>query len=285
MAARFSKDGEPFEGMTVNQKWTGWVDLIESKLDEPLHARKPRTIFVNSMSDTFHERVPDEWLDRMFAVMALCPQHRFIVLTKRARRMREYVNALAEGRVDDVYDVATDMAHADIRNTGFLMDAADSLYDNWPLPSLILGVSCEDQERADERIPELLATPAACRMVSLEPLLGAADLSRWFSIRRVTTPQIWERNGSHNLLDWVIVGGESGPGARPCNVAWARSIVRQCRAFNVACFVKQLGAAPEQGLENAPLRMMGLGLKDKKGGDITEWPTDLRVREMPEGWS
>jgi hypothetical protein len=161
-------------------------------------------------------------------------------------------------------------------------------YDTrWPLPNVWLGVSCEDQATADERIPVLLDTPAAVRFVSAEPLLGPVDLSHWLNI---PAPEVFEddplaahlmaeaiRDGQGDCrrgIDWVIVGGESGPGARPFDLAWARALVGQCRDAGVACFVKQLGAQPQT-------RFDVLHLDDRKGGDPAEWPEDLRVRQFP----
>ena len=144
--------------------WTGKVELIESALDKPLHWRKPSRIFVNSMSDLFHESVPNEWIDRIFAVMALCPKHVFQVLTKRAERMFRYMN----GGSPEMIDLAL-----------FGMDIPQRPEFQWPLPNVWLGVSCEDQQRANERIPWLLKTPAAVRFVSIEPMLSSIDLSRF----------------------------------------------------------------------------------------------------------
>jgi protein gp37 len=135
-------------------------------------------------------------------------------------------------------------------------------------PNIWLGVSVEDQQRADERIPILLQTPAKVRFLSVEPLLGPVNLIRWL------TP-FHGSHAKHNGVDWVIVGGESGSHARPCDVEWIRSIRDQCKAAGVACFIKQLGAKPYEGL-SVPVR-----LKDKKGGNVAEWPKPLAVRQFP----
>jgi protein gp37 len=196
--------------------WTGVVNMApDAILRAPLRRRKPTTYFVNSMGDLFHEDVPDEWIDRVFAVMALAPQHTFQALTKRAARMRAYVNA-ARGR--NAFKTR-----------------------NWPLPNVWLGVSAEDQRRADERVPELVATPAAVRFVSAEPLLGPINLS---------SPTLWcipDHDSGGKLpalssLDWIIVGGESGSGARPMHPDWARSIRDQCATAGVPYFFKQWGS-------------------------------------------
>jgi protein gp37 len=151
-----------------------------------------------------------------------------------------------------------------------------------PLANVWLGVSVEDQARADERIPLLLQTPSAVRFISAEPLLGSVDLRSGGDVTEVGYID-WLRgfDGSDPpipRLDWVIVGGESGPGARPFHIEWARAIVTQCQAAHVPVFVKQLGADPRD-----PHWDMGgmVTLRDRKGGDPSEWPEDLRVREFP----
>jgi len=237
MAARFSDPGQWGHGLalrvklrdgTTDHRWTGKLVLHEHKLDQPLRWKKPRRIFVNSTSDLFHENVPDEWIDRVFAVMALAPQHVFMVLTKRADRMREYVSRTDDawhGNADlfaDRFNAAMDWNHAWINDIDEMP---------WPLPNVWLGVSVGDQTAADERIPELLATPAAVPFVSAEPLLGPVDLGQWL-----------------DGLDWVIVGGESGPGARPMHPDWARSLRDQCVAAGVSFFFKQWGAWGTVGL-------------------------------------
>lgn len=252
-----------YAGLTKPSKagpvWTGKVALApEHTLTEPLRRRKPTTWFVNSMSDLFHEAIPDEWIDRVFAVMALCPQHTFIVLTKRSARMRAYLShdadtimhrwcntdawMEAENRV--LHDDMPNESSASVRETARLEAAIAAA--NHPLPNVWLGVTAERQQEADERIPDLLATPAAVRLVSAEPLLGPVDfgMNTLVGIARRRTAV-----GGHESvprLDWVIVGGESGPGARPMHPAWARSIRDQCKAAGVPFFFKQWGEwAPE----------------------------------------
>jgi protein gp37 len=281
------------------------VQCHADRLEQPLRWKKPRRIFVNSMSDLFHEDVPDAFIDRVFAVMALAPQHTFQILTKRAERMRDYM--LAEGRTDSI---AQCLPTYGTEREGFV---------SLPLSNVWLGVSVENQRFADERIPLLLQTPASVRFISAEPLLGLIDLASWFGIAQLTTVVEGERVSTtlplqaHKLkvagydnflnkqysstpidvpwLDWVIVGGESGAGARPFDIAWARSIVQQCQAAGVPVFVKQLGArsfTPNAAIA-APLRRergadgnYWLTLRDHKGGEMAEWPEDLRVREFPK---
>jgi protein gp37 len=259
VAARFSDEGMPYHGIATRTpsgpRWTGKVVLVEDHLTDPLRWRKPRRVFVNSMSDLFHESVPDEWIDRIFAVMALAPQHTFQVLTKRAARMREYVNG--DGLVGGINGRSWRIREAGHAIAGGFRDGVNYALE---LPNAWLGVSVEDQKAADERIPVLLQTPAVVRFISAEPLLGGIDIGK-------------HRPGALGL-HWVITGGESGTGARPCSAWWIRNLLGQCRDADIACFVKQLGA-------NVFDRSDRLVLKDRKGGDMAEWPEDLRVREMP----
>ena len=242
--------GEPFATMTPSgPRWTGRVELIESQLEVPLHWRKPKRIFVNSMSDTFHEAVPDDWIDRIFAVMALCPQHTFMVLTKRAERMREHL-------ASDEHQMAAIMAEDSLfeRLTG-----AATMGHGWPLPNVWLGVSAEDQQRADERIPLLLQTPASRRFISIEPMLGRLDIWQYLGGGRNPIGPAYGGRG----LDWVILGGESGPGARPMHPDWARSVRDECHEAGVPYFHKQNGefvheselSATENGLMAANERI------------------------------
>jgi protein gp37 len=216
------------------------VDVIlhEATLLQPLKWRSPRTIFPCSMTDLFGEWVSDEWLDKIFAVAGLCPQHTFIVLTKRPERMRDYlsgarqrigmcsfINALrmGDGITAELY------RHSETRP--------------WPLPNVWGLVSCSTQEDADKFIPVLRTTPLAIRGASLEPLLGPIDL------RLIKVPGS-EDGRSHlrgsaldgpGKLDWVIVGGESGKDARPMHPNWARSLRDQCAAAGTSFFMKQWG--------------------------------------------
>jgi protein gp37 len=301
-----AEDGGPFDGFVRDGKWTGRVELIESKLREPLSWRKPRRVFVNSMSDLFHESLPDEAIDRVLAIVARCPQHTFQVLTKRPARMQAYFERIAQrpGAAKLAVAIVREFSGDHTRRTQDIVESlARGSCDALPLPNLWLGTSIEDQSSADDRIPQLLATPAAVRFVSAEPLLGRvnfnpvflrAEPSTAFASGLVTSDMpAWTRLGS-KALDWVIVGGESGPGARPCDVAWLRSIVKQCKATRVPVFVKQLGAVPVGEpwtkansswvqMDNHPARRRHLVLASARGGDPSEWPEDLRVREFPGG--
>ena len=207
-----------------------------------------KRVFVGDMTDVFGEWVPDALLDRMFAVFAMRPDLTFQLLTKRPERMRAYV---ASERRDTQGAIAVTIrevvtpeqvtAAMQEHRTHVLRDVVQR---RWPLPNVWLGVSVEDQAAADDRIPELLDTPAAVRFLSCEPLLEPVDLEPW--LRRVATSGPgWRMTGGSAMaiadivLDWVIVGGESGPGARPCDVGWIRDIVGQCRAAGVAFWAKQ----------------------------------------------
>jgi protein gp37 len=291
-----------YEGTTTRHAngkldWTGHLNMIEDRLLEPLSWGKPRRVFVNSMSDMFHEDVPDAFIDKVFAVMALAPLHTFQVLTKRADRMRAYFN---------------DYRHVDVANAAQALhtrtqphtlpderviwwqptaDGTSWHMQYWPLKNVWLGVSVENQQYADERIPLLLQTPAAVRFISAEPLLGPLDFGLNLGVPLADGSR-W--SGSLPCLDWVIVGGESGSRARPFDLAWARSIVRQCKAAGVACFVKQVGSWPFipcpscKGVEAdgfcgrcGGCHRQAYRGSNGKGGDPSEWPEDLRVREFP----
>ena len=255
-------DGNPntphYAGTTMKTKagpvWTGKVAAAsESTLLTPLRWKRPRRIFVNSMGDLFHEGITNEQIDRVFAVMALCPQHTFQVLTKRPERMREYM--LSNGPDGQTREMCWAYASADQQWPDELVRVPSS-----PLRNVWLGVSVEDQATANERIPILLDTPAAIRFISAEPLLGPLDLTslnlgtRRCQIHPDTCNALnGEREAGHGeyegifdlsvgtILDWVIVGGESGPNARPMHPDWARALRDQCAAASVPFFFKQWG--------------------------------------------
>ncbi|RWC23136.1 MAG: phage Gp37/Gp68 family protein [Mesorhizobium sp.] len=280
-----------------NTIWTGKLAMApEHILTQPLRWARPRRIFVNSMGDLFHEDVPDAWIDQVFAVMALAPQHTFQVLTKRAKRMREYmterwqpapahrlewsggdaIDIPAETKGEDREDQVRAACEPFLEKLGLVDTDNDDLWTEdgnakamswtWPLPNVWIGVSAERQQEADQRIPDLLATPAAVRFVSAEPLLGPIDftaINRFPNapkefihslLGRVWTDQAglpnpdprWTFPGQpfcddDRGLDWIIVGGESGPDARAMHPAWARSIRDQCAAADVPFFFKQWG--------------------------------------------
>jgi protein gp37 len=232
-----------------NHVWTGEVRFNEQWLDQPLRWKRPRMIFVCAHGDLFHESVPDEWIDRVFAVMALAPQHTFQVLTKRSARMREYFRESADWRAGwraRIADLLNELKPGPLWN--------GNVYQGWQnlhgrpdgLPNVWLGVSVEDQQRADERIPDLLATPAAVRWISAEPLLGPVDLCAVRSGELPTAPiagyiPLTSTDHKPVRIDWVVAGGESGKGARPMHPDWARSLRDQCAAAGVPFFFKQWG--------------------------------------------
>lgn len=271
-------------------EWTGQVKFLPARLEQPLHWCKPRMVFVNSQSDLFHESITDEELDQIFAVMALTPQHTYQVLTKRPKRMYDYCKSLGKHNTEDRLSKAI----AKINPNG---SAWYEMRGGWCLPNLWLGVTVENQQTANERIPLLLQTPAAIRFLSCEPLLERVDL------RQVGQgAEIWDSLNGQFLkddysldvcptLDWVIVGGESGHNARPCDIDWIESIVTQCVEANISCFVKQLGsnavAQKEWAVINgASLSMVGskysLPNITGKGSNPDEWPASLRVRQFPK---
>ena len=285
VAARFSGLGLPYEGLAKRvtrpdggseARWTGKVVFSgEEVLTQPLRWKKPRKIFVNSMSDLFHESVPDEWIDRIFAVMALCPQHTFQVLTKRPERMRAYLAPFDGRRADGL-----GMAVVDLGYQGPMEELP------WPLPNVWLGVSVEDQVTADTRIPYLLQTPAAVRFMSAEPLLGPMDLG-WLEVSALERADVlqgklhglttsgsrcWTKVGMPRL-DWVIAGGESGAGARPMHPNWARSLRDQCATAGVPYFFKQFGEwAP---VHSSVLPASGPGIATVlPDGRVREWQPD-----------
>lgn len=234
MAARFCGAGQPYEG-TINpetKRWNGTIKLVPEKLAEPLRWQRPRMVFVNSMSDLFHEDVPDWHIDKVFAVMAMAERQTFQVLTKRPARMKEY---LSKDRRPEWADSAVSM---------WGENDPDAIHDSiWhgdaTLPNVWLGVTVENQEAADERIPLLLETPASVRWASMEPLLGPVDLALFGTLPRMH--HIDPTAKVRDLLHWVVVGGESGPHARPMHPDWARSLRDQCAAAGVPFLFKQWG--------------------------------------------
>jgi protein gp37 len=295
-AYRFSGEGKPYAGLAVlkngHASWTGKVEFVEKHLLDPLkwnfvHSEdctksfadgkdycdcRQNRIFVNSMSDLFHENVPLAWIDRIFAVMAICPKHVFQVLTKRPARMLEYfqrpllcgdISAAAARIIEAHWPRLRRMPHGfrwSVDEPG-VCRISGGVGEYWPLANVWLGVSVENQAAADERIPLLLKTPAAVRFISAEPLLGAVDLNsslggtRWLGGQRGcsgthcgvgSSDCPCERHHHHDDrcgagLDWVICGGESGPGARPMHPAWPQIMQGQCERAGVPFFFKQWG--------------------------------------------
>lgn len=250
MAARFSDEGQWGHGLATRVKgadgatqyrWTGATRFIDHALEMPLRWRKPRKIFVCSTSDLFGEFVPDEWIDKVFAVMALAPHHTFQVLTKRPERARAY---MTRQFVREAIAI-----RADAMSDGH----PSSDVKIWPLPNVWLGTSISDQASANLRIPELLATPAAVRFISAEPLLGPVKLDdlivddggpgEWHvdALDNEGVDPADDPDFGGNTIDWVICGGESGQHASPMHPQWARSLRDQCAAAGTAYFFKQWG--------------------------------------------
>jgi protein gp37 len=234
------------------------------------------------MSDLFHKDVPEGFLRVAFGLILATPRLTYQVLTKRPERMEQFMrNTTPEQAGQALY------AHLR-RNFPYAWEAYVKLLDAkamqgqgpWPPRNAWLGTSVENQEAADERIPHLVNTPAAVRFLSCEPLLGPLDLRKWLvqtdCPRCGNDPEVMACAACRGTgpLRWLIVGGESGPGARPCGVEWLRGVVQQGQATGTATFMKQLGADPRNDGHAWP--------KDAKGGNMEEWPGDLRVRQYPE---
>lgn len=242
-ARRFSGEGQRYEGIAKHTKlgdqWTGVVRLNEKALDKPLRWKQPRKVFVNSMSDLFHESVPDAWIDRIFGIIARTPWHTYQILTKRPERMHRYMTD-------------PDTPRRIMETTGSPEDGYKVPMGSWvwPLRQVWLGTSVENQPTADERIPLLLKTPAAVRFLSCEPLLGELRLHKWLG---ASGPRLKE-GYYYDCIHWVIAGGESGPKARPMHPDWVRSLRDQCIDGRVPFFFKQWGewCRPDQLPEGAP---------------------------------
>jgi protein gp37 len=293
---RLSGPGKAYEGLTEEgpngPRWNGAIKLVPDELLKPLRWRKPRTVFVNSMTDLFWRKVPDEYIDLVFAVMAAASWHRYIILTKRADRMWQYLSD--PSREATINALGLQYAAGAVVKQPLLFGSAF----RWPLPHVVVGVSAERQEEFDQRVPFLLTAPIAVRMVSLEPLLGP----------------ILMNGGGRNFLegesiygafiDWIVSGGESGQGARPMLVTWLADLVDEAKRYGVPMFVKQLGAFAaidhrDQSIMETSKpwpkhiaftkRKFGDGsrwlwrptMTTPKGNNPKDWPEALRVREVP----
>lgn len=264
------------DAVSENGRWTGKLVPVPEALVDPLGWRKPSMVFVNSMSDLFHEALDVSFIACVFGVMAYARRHTFQVLTKWPRRMARIMSMLTLEECLNAAGLAPDFEPA------------------WPPENVWLGVSIENRKQT-ERINVLLRTKAAVRFISAEPLLERTDLGL----------RSWAEIGNRRddcRINWVIVGGESGAGARPCELGWIRDVVRDCRLGGVPCFVKQLGSRPRyheiqsaaqwmrsRGIAGPALEIEGTvemegdwPISDAKGGDPAEWPEDLRVREWPK---
>lgn len=296
LAKRYGRGG-PFNAATM----AGLTPFLDEKELRSMLTHKPasgKMCFVGDMTDIFGEWVPFELLDKLFAVFALRPDVTWQILTKRPERILKYLSP------QEIFFPTFER----------IKKLVPAIYLKWPLPNVWLGTSAENQETADRRIPELLQTPAAVRFVSYEPALGPVDFTRLGggtldALSGHDFESIGDFADSGDLgktqhppgLDWLIVGGESGPGARPFDVKWLRDAAYQCRTAKVPLFVKQMGSVPImpgcrqnhwdwggawghtprfENYSESPA-MWRIRLKSKKGGDMAEWPTELRVREFP----
>lgn len=265
--------------IAICKHWNGRTKLVESALNKPWKRKKPTIYFVGSMTDLFHESTPFEWLDSMFEVMALNQHHRFIILTKRPERMQEYLTIHCK--------------HEDIINEDGSITGTVGV--PLPLPNVLLGVTAENQEQADKRIPILLDTPAAARFVSVEPMLGAVDLqwcldpaTRWCSLCGSNTSgeiecSVCEKDTVRGNLDWVICGGESGPGARPMHPDWARGLRDQCTEAGVPFFFKQWGAYAPDGQILPSGEVLTVGPIDEKWDIFEDGQRAYRVGKHKAG--
>jgi protein gp37 len=260
-----------FAGVPGHPFTTGFAPTVHpDRVGLPLTWRTPHRVFVGALGDLFHDEVPDEFLAQVWAVMAVAHRHTFQVLTKRHARMRSLLtNTRFWAMVCEQVAALADQGHDVL--------AGPNPWQTWPLPNVWLGVSAETQQWADIRIPALLHTPAALRWVSAEPLLGPVDLSSYLDSEGdecgcdgpcpvgdhpwVTVPSI----------GWVVVGGESGAGARPVDPVWVENIVGDCDSYEVPVYVKQLGGnwARQHGLKG-------------RGCDPDQWPPSLRIRQFPQ---
>ena len=272
---------EQHRGLTVRAEgatdWTGEVRVVESMMDRPLRWTKPRRIFVNSLSDLFHPRVSDETIARIFAVMALAPQHTFQVLTKRPQRMADMLSTMLFWKV-----VASHCA--DDQTASLSWPYRTAIANHQGLPNVWLGVSIES-DRYAFRAAHLRRTPAAVRWISAEPLLGplpSLDLTG---------------------IDWLVVGGESGPKARPMHPQWVRDLRDECTDIccpecgetwpyddaEIPCsHCRGSGAEDPTAFlfkQGGSVLAKEWGCTDSKGGKLDEIPAEFQIREYPGGAS
>lgn len=256
------------EYMNFEKGWlNGHIDFLEHRLKQPLHWRKPSRIFVCSMSDLFHEKVPFEFIDKVHAAMIMAIRrgryHTYLILTKRIKRMLKYYSSNRRPQLFDILEKDYD------EFIGFFGI-------NWPFPVLHLSVSISNQPEADEKIPILLQIHAAVRGLIIEPMLGSINIDKWIWGNKCPDPQCGDSTWDHycqlgeQLLHWVVVGGESGPGARPMHPDWVRNIRDQCIAAGVPFYFKQWG-------EWLPVSQMTK--EQKEVNKLSWWPnrvTDIR---------
>ncbi len=241
--------------------------LFHERLDEPFKWRKPQVVFVCSQGDLFHPDVRDGYIWNVFQRMAACQQHIFLVLTKRPERMADVV-----GRIN--YITPDDLPHLDLPSCSFWATQKPYICkDTIPVPNVWLGVSVEDQATADDRIPKLLAIPAAHHWVSVEPMIGPVDIK---DILYGCPEQDQEYGDWYQTIqppDWIVCGGESGTGPRPMHPDWPRKIRDDCEAAGVPFMFKQWGEwAP---YELKPSWEGGNLPRDLKSGRVVQLRNDL----------
>lgn len=258
-----------YDGVVADGSWTGRVNLFPEVMEKALRRKRPTRFFVGSMTDLFHPNIPLHFLDKIFAYMCVAPQHVFQILTKRPERMREYASSM--------YTVGWKrrlqmQLPPELQRSKVWRDC------NSPVANVWLGVTAENQLQADKRIPALIETPAAVRFVSVEPCLGEVHLEPYLLSSYDKAAHDAQMTGEElrtDKLDWVICGGETGPGSRPMHPDWARSLREQCDTWGTPFFFKQWGGWGFAGGDcthflhtNGALRTMGQRGADGKG----EWP-------------
>lgn len=286
-------------------RWEG--TLRDTHKPHSLPPPPPRPSVFPSLCDWLDDEVPIEWLIRFLELIHNTPNLNWLLLTKRPENFRQRLAECLADRMEVYIGLEDHSARMSARAAWKAWDMVDGWLNGNPPQNVWFGVSVEDQIRADERIPLLLQIPARVRWLSLEPLLGPVGLEcvndgSWWDMEGANKYDAlrgiayWLQHGSydHGLgggpkLDWLVIGGESGGGARPCDVEWIRSIIDHGLTSRVPVFVKQLGAVPAgswvKGEDDMrPLDSAGWGnrIRHPKGGEWNEWPADLRIRQYPE---
>lgn len=297
-AYRFSgRPGDPYYGLVTSKaRWNGQIRTVWEHMTDPLRWTKPRMVFVNSMSDLFHPNVPEKVRRTIWAIMGAAQMHTFQVLTKRPGEALAFLQRLESETLGPVATMAAALRDG-LGTAGLMTGKVQPRRPPamvWPFPNVWLGASVEHQAAADERLPLLLQCPAALRFASYEPALGPIDFKlEWLvgAFDHCPDPDTDECMGCPGYsvpggdycgavhgpsLGWIIVGGESGPGARPFDLDWARNTVAQGEAAGVPIFVKQMGSVPMD--HGGPVVF-----RARKGGDPWEWPGELRRRQWPQG--
>lgn len=260
---RFGQDNWGKGKSRIRTSKANWFGPRRWNNEDPHTEQYRARIFCASLADWLDDEVPVEWLADLLKLIHETPNCDWLLLTKRPENWLERVSLAQDWHFDN----------GDRNVCGWIQD----WWKHGIAPKNIwIGTSVEDQVRADERIQQILLIPAKIRFLSAEPLLGAIDFKFRNMIREPANPDNFEL-GTKPAIDWIIAGGESGPGARSCHVDWIRSVLHQCRAAGVTPFVKQLGS----DVVGNEMDKWVTRIKDKKGGDMAEWPAELRVREFP----